>query len=245
MQGSGAPSTARQIRRVVLTFVGLAVVTACLTMLFLSMRAVMDIGGSCASGGPYVVARPCPEGVGWLFPLSIWLGIFALGLYVASDAHLPGPKLAVLAWPALFISLGWNFWEYGLNPPGQEGVVWSWILCGAMFVAMGGGPLIGAVDREAFRNVLWADGDPEGSSEATRRSPSEVARRTVSAASPRIRTHASATASTTPSATTGAGAGTEDLAEDLERLADLHTAGKLTDSEFRAAKARRIAGDGS
>ena len=35
---------------------------ACLTVLFLCMRSVMDIGGSCASGGPYEIANPCPAG---------------------------------------------------------------------------------------------------------------------------------------------------------------------------------------
>lgn len=32
---------------------------ACVIVMFLSMRAVMDIGGACASGGPYVPAQPC------------------------------------------------------------------------------------------------------------------------------------------------------------------------------------------
>ena len=51
------------------TFIGVAVVTMCLTVLFLCARAVMDVGGVCASGGPYVVASPCPKGVGWMTPV--------------------------------------------------------------------------------------------------------------------------------------------------------------------------------
>lgn len=230
-----SPGPARQVRRVALTFVGLTVVVACLTTLFLSMRAVMDIGGSCASGGPYEIANPCPQGVGWLLPISIWVGLIALGLYVAGVAHLPGPHLAALAWPALFLSLGWNFWEYGLDPPGGGDVVWSWILCGAMFVAMGAGPLIGAATPGSLRSLLWADADPEVVVDAKGSSRAALAaKRTASAARPRVRTATSPTA-----------VGTDDLAEDLERLADLHELGKLTDSEFRAAKARRITGDGS
>ena len=33
-----------------------------LTWTFFSMRAVMNVGGSCADGGPYVSAQPCPDG---------------------------------------------------------------------------------------------------------------------------------------------------------------------------------------
>ena len=29
--------------------------------------------------------------------------------------------LAAFAWPALFLSLGWNFFEFGFNPPGDVG----------------------------------------------------------------------------------------------------------------------------
>ena len=39
-------------RRMIGAFVGLVVLTASITLLFLGMRAVMDIGGMCAEGGP-------------------------------------------------------------------------------------------------------------------------------------------------------------------------------------------------
>ena len=59
------------------TFIGVAAVVACLTVLFYCMRAVMDIGGSCASGGPYVVARPCPS-----FMLLLPLAAIPVGIAV-------------------------------------------------------------------------------------------------------------------------------------------------------------------
>ncbi len=49
--------------RSLLTFVSLAGVSAGLTWMFLGMRSVMQIGGSCGSGGPYEIATPCPEGI--------------------------------------------------------------------------------------------------------------------------------------------------------------------------------------
>ena len=39
----------------------------------------MDIGGSCASGGPYQIATPCPAGVDVLLTLGIPLGIVSAG----------------------------------------------------------------------------------------------------------------------------------------------------------------------
>jgi hypothetical protein len=136
-----ADTTAALARRSVLCFVGMLGVTAALTVLFFSMRAVMDIGGSCASGNvPYAVSRPCPTGVPGLMIGSIFLGLLFLAVYALSAV---GPNLTLLAWPALFLSLGWNFLDYGVNPPdGSDHVVWGWLLCGVLFVLMGGLPLV-------------------------------------------------------------------------------------------------------
>jgi hypothetical protein len=129
------------VRRSVVCFIGMLGIAAALTVLFFSMRAVMDIGGSCASGNvPYAITRPCPSGVPGLMVGSIFLGLAFLGLYAFNAV---GPNLTLLAWPALFLSLGWNFLDYGVNPPdGSDGVVWGWLLCGVIFVLMGGVPLI-------------------------------------------------------------------------------------------------------
>ena len=59
---------------VVLYAVGVAGLAMCLTLVFLAMRAVMDVGGFCAEGGPYVIETHCPEGV----PLVLIGGIFGL-----------------------------------------------------------------------------------------------------------------------------------------------------------------------
>lgn len=128
-------------RRSILTFVGAAGVAIGMTLLFYGMRSVMDIGGSCASGNvPFEIARPCPEGVGLVMVGGIFGGLFALGVYAW---NVVGPNLTMLAWPALFLSLGWNFLEYGFAPPdGFGGTAVGWIVCGVLFVLMGGGPLL-------------------------------------------------------------------------------------------------------
>src|SRR5690606_5344155 len=112
---AGASPTRVVVRKLVLTVVGVTLLVASLTVLFLGMRSVMEIGGACATGGPYVPRQPCPEGT-WLIPVSIFTGLAGTGLVVAGTFP-GGPKLWSLAWPALFISLGWNFLEYGVDPP--------------------------------------------------------------------------------------------------------------------------------
>jgi hypothetical protein len=100
---------------------------------FLSMRAVMVVGGSCADGGPYVSAQPCPSGAGFiglaipLMLLAAFVGSFAAG-------SLSAPNLLVPMWAGLFGSLGWNFLEYGVTTPG--GAVPGWIICGVVFWLM-------------------------------------------------------------------------------------------------------------
>ncbi len=218
---------AATLRRVVLMFGGLMIVATGLTLVFLSMRSVMDIGGTCASGGPYVVAQECPEGAAVLLPLGIIGGLLGVWMYAVSVARLPGPHLTLLTWSALFLSLGWNFWEYGLNPPdGSEGVVWGWIICGIVFVIMGAFPLFGLFNRDIGKQMLWADAPsnaPVDPYRDTRYRNTVGLSRQVVAPAP----------ADDP----------DSLAQALERLAELHRTGALTDEEFRAAK-QRVLEDG-
>ena len=116
----GASATAPlPLARVVGYLLGIAALAFCITLLWLGMRAVMDLGGFCASGGPYEIAVECPDAVIATTPLSIFGGFLAAGLIIWGAAGLPGAwmSLVFLAWPALFLSLGWNFLEYGFFPP--------------------------------------------------------------------------------------------------------------------------------
>lgn len=210
---------ATTVRRVALTFVGLAIVTTGLTVLFLSMRAVMDIGGYCASGGPYVIAQECPEGAAALMPLGVIGGLIGLWMYAVSVSKLPGPRLTLLTWSALFLSLGWNFWEYGLNPPdGSDGLVWGWIICGVVFVIMGGFPLLGLFNPDIAKQLLWADAPSGLPVDPYRDTPAPVTIRHVASPPPAF--------------------DSDSIPQALERLAELHRSGALTDEEFRAAKQR-------
>ena len=206
-----------------LYLLGIAGVAACLTLVFLSMRAVMDVGGFCAEGGPYEIETHCPQGTALLLPLSIFVGLGSAAIAGWKGAQIGGPfaGLVALAWPVLFISLGWNFLEYGLWPPGDEGgIVWGWLIPGIIFEAMGILPLLGLLpSRRAILGTATAD-----SPAAMRLARKRLLNDLVSHANER-----------------GWGA-QDDLVSKLERLATLREQGQISAEEFEAAKRAVIAG---
>ena len=239
---------------------------ACITLLFLGMRAVMDIGGACASGGPFVPVQPCPDGVPALMTIGV-LGLFAfggVGLWAGAKVGGAWAALPLLAWPGLFLSLGWNFLEYGIAPPGGEpGPAVGWLVCGVVFVLMGGVPLWIAIGA---RNELRGG---SGGAVASRYGMPTFSSRAGSIRAPGQSSSASSqvtitdrmddtagpepTATADPTAVGRAAAaapgptphapGDPDFVAALERIADLRRRGDLTSDEFEAAKRRLLAGD--
>ena len=141
------PGRLRASIGVAITLAGVAVG---MTSLYLGMRSVMEIGGACAEGGPFVPVRPCPQGVPVLIIGGIWGGLVFVGAYLWQTFKHQVPSLVGFAWPALFLSLGWNFLEFGVDPPGDGGLVWGWLVCAVLFILMGGLPLL-AVVRPTYR----------------------------------------------------------------------------------------------
>jgi len=128
--------------------VGMAGIAASITVVFLGMRSVLDVGGQCASGGPYDIAVPCPDGT-WTLPLAIFAGLGFAFLAGAAGARIGGiyGSMAGLAWVGLFCSLGFNFLQWGIAPPADPSVDSSgggiiFILLGVMFEVMGIVPLV-------------------------------------------------------------------------------------------------------
>ncbi len=134
--------------------IGMAGIAAAISIGFLAMRGVLDVGGSCASGGPYVIATPCPDGT-WLLPLAIFAGLGFAFLAAAGGTKIGGIYAVApgLAWVGLFCSFGFNFLQWGIAPPadpasdggGGPGLVF--ILIGLMFEVMGIVPVF---------TTLWA-----------------------------------------------------------------------------------------
>lgn len=147
----------------------LVAVSACIAVLFMGMRGVMDLGGWVASGGPYEIASPAPDWV-WIVPVSIVAGV-AFGGLNAAAWRAGGFTLLPFIWTALFFSLGWNFLEYEFRPPEGDGPVWGWVVCGVVFWIMalpalpsfyGGKYLFGRLGvTAAFQPLNAATGAPK------------------------------------------------------------------------------------
>jgi len=138
-------------RVVLLAAVGYGGMAMCLTLLFLGMRIVMDVGGSCGEGGPYVrAAPPCPDAA---LPATFGgiFGLFVFGaIATAYGSRIGGAWAAapLLGWVALFGSLGWNFVDYGLfNPPEEAGVEVGLVICGVLLWILAVGPLLLVLPR--------------------------------------------------------------------------------------------------
>ncbi|WP_110207184.1 hypothetical protein [Nocardioides daejeonensis] len=116
-----------------LVLVCVCVLATMITWAFRSMRAVMAVGGSCADGGPYVSAQPCPDGawmIGVAIPVSLLACIIGTGIAMAAGAR----ELFSLLWGGLFGALGWNFIDSGIRGSGGDKI--GGYLLGGMFWLM-------------------------------------------------------------------------------------------------------------
>lgn len=191
-------------------------VTGALTVLFLSMRGVMDVGGSCGSSGTGLPS--CPGHIAGLMPAAIWGGLIFAGLYVWQTVRHKVPSFVSLLWPALFLSLGYNFFDYGITNAGGAGL----FVVGVVFVLMGGVPLIWALPH-LFKVYVLGHLDAEPPLHVTTTGTAVNALKVLS----RI-----------PAARAKA-----DMTENLERLDQLHKQGALSDFEYAKAKDRVIRGE--
>jgi Short C-terminal domain len=222
------------VRATASVFATLTGLSCGLTLLYLGMRAVMDIGGGCASGGPYVPRVECPEGVPLLMMGGIWGGLIFVGLYLWSTSKHRVPTLVGFAWPALFLSLGWNFLDYGIDPPAGQGLVWGWLICAVVFALMGGLPLLVMV-----KPVLAQFGRRSGDAP-----PAKVVIPTKSKMKElRAASKPDAGGSQRFGSDPTPGGGGQDMVDALERLGALHESGALSDREFETAKRRVLQGE--
>jgi hypothetical protein len=235
----GALPTGVVVRKLIFTVVGVFLFAIGLTLLFKGMRSVMDVGGYCASGGAYEIRQECPSNV-WTIPVGIFVGLAGTGFVIAGTFR-GGPKLVALAWPALFLALGWNFLEYAFDPPPPDhGVVWGWLICGVVFVAMGGLPLVFVLLNAKL--ALWGKDSTEEKTATARATANAIARlaATRSRKPATFARYGDTTVTTADDTDIAAGDGDGDLVSDLERLAALHRSGQLTDDEYARAKDARL-----
>jgi hypothetical protein len=205
-------------------------------MLWLGMRAVMDIGGFCAEGGPFVIEHHCPKGVAAIMPLSIWGGVIAGGVYVWQTIKHKVPSLVWLFWPALFLSLGWNFLQYGVSPPGGGGLVWGWLVCGIVFALMGGVPLLVALPFMARAYTRHDDESAARPRPLAGMTPEVMRAAADTLSALRNLRKSGVLEQTMAEALQHQPGAEEDIVSRLERLDGLHRSGALTDTEYQAAK---------
>jgi hypothetical protein len=211
------------------TLLGLALFLAGLAAFEYSLYEIMQIG-TCASGGPYVSARPCPEGTAekaLLMPAGFILGTIGLIVYAfrgrrpgaGDDAR--GISAPLLGWCSIFVVTGVVALLAGYGPgadPDQP-ARWVGIFLAALFIPMGLAAVwvarLGRSTRRTVAPLLAAQRD------AVRPSP---AARPPTPVPPR------------PPTPSGG-----DAVDRLRKLGELRDSGVLSAAEFDAAKARILA----
>lgn len=262
--------TLRTILRWTGSLIGIGGTAMCLTLLSRSMRSVQQVGGTCASGNqPFQVSHPCPTGIEATLPLSIFGGlIFLLLFYLCVGER--GRPVALLSWSALFLSLGWNFLDYGFHiTVSGTGISGGFLASGIVFVIMGLVPLTWWLPRiwEALRSSPDEppDGPPSIPSFGTNVAFSTPANPTAGSGfssgtgtsswataptwgpTPAMQTPTVTTASlsSTSTSTASSGATSPNVATTLERLASLHRRRELSDTEYEDAKRKALGEQGS
>lgn len=144
------------MRYLVCTIVGLGLFGFGIAIFDGALYDLLKIG-TCASGGPYVSARPCPSGTeryilslfGGLLAVAVGLGIWAMrgrrpGV-AAGGRHGAVLGASLLGWCGLFLSAGIvclvAALRGGLGPGASTG---AWIVAG-IFIPMGLIPLLGVL----------------------------------------------------------------------------------------------------
>lgn len=224
---------------IALYLLGIVGLAASLTIIWLSMRAVLDIGGFCAEGGPYDIAHHCPQGVGLLLTLFIFVGLGSAGLMAWKGVVLGPPYdgLVTLAWPALFISLGFNFLQYGFFPPeGMTGLQFGWLIPGVLFVIMGAAPLVGYMPGGKRRKSKSDTPLLDMAAETDEHQHDELADERSQLLADMVQEAQHRSDAKTPVQPEPTTAEDSDLVGQLERLSALHGAGSLSDDEFQRAK---------
>ena len=209
-----------------LCLAGVAGIAAGITLLALDGRALMDIGGFCAEGGPYVIATHCPHNSDVIFLLG-FLGGGAAILLAASKSSaigVGGGTVFLLAFAAAFGVIGLESIVGGLDPPGDEpGWAWGWLIMGSIFVAAALVPLLLlALSARYLSPGLDAAGGTPGEAPAGAHDLS--------------RDGAAGAGLIAEARGVGPGGPGRDLVEDLEGLARLRDRGLLTEDEYTRAK---------
>ena len=223
----------RRATRAALLIAGLLLFGAGLALACWGVYSVTRIG-TCASGGPYVSARPCPEGTGTkalAIVAGTFIGLAGLACAIAAGVRRGGPGRSAIGvltvmWSLTFLGLAGACALAAFGPdaqPDNDGARIAAIVLLVVFVPRALIPLIGlpllSRSSRREREGQAAQAVPLGAPSTARR------------ASP-----------TTPVVPLGPGlpAPARDPVDQLERLTRLRDAGAIDAREFERLKAQII-----
>jgi hypothetical protein len=231
------------VRYFLCTLIGLALLVASCVAIAYSVYQLLQIG-TCASGGPYQVARECPEGTerfAFAIPVAVLTLLIGTGVYSlrgrapGSDRDPRPGQGMVLLWLGLFLGIAfacfWGVWGPDANP-GPGGKLGG-LIVGFLFVPMGiGGALmfwfLGPSTSGGLKSVGMGAGDLW---RLTRAATSGDVAKVMEASGAK-------TATTPTSATPAEGGG--DAVSEIERADRLRREGAITDAEFERIKKRAL-----
>jgi hypothetical protein len=125
----------------------------CITLIQLTHRAIMDLGGFVASGGPYAITHPAPDWT-WIWPVA-FIGVWVFAIAQAFFANKARAfNLLAATWCVMFLWAGISFLQYGFDPPGGGGLAWGWIVAGVTFTLTGLVPVLAIWGSEAVRSLV-------------------------------------------------------------------------------------------
>jgi hypothetical protein len=211
------------VRYWVRTLIGLAIAGASIVLVDWGIYHLVRTG-TCASGGPYVSARPCPPGTGGhILGLigGIFGGLIGIGVYATrgSRGQASTIGLGLIMWSLLFITLAGSTALAAFGPANNDnaGARTAAIVLGVIFVPMGLAPLPLAIGARGKR--------------ATALAPS------FTAAAPSFTPPATAWAP--PSAAARVDDDDDPLAK-IAKLGELRDQGLITPEEFETQKQRLL-----
>jgi hypothetical protein len=180
--------------------------------------------GTCASGGPYVSARPCPPGTGeHILALmgGIFGGLFGVGIWAARGQRGPSSRIGLgpVMWSLLFLTLAASvaYAAYGPGNNHSSGAHTAAIVLAVVFVPMGLAPL----------PLLFRGRDASGTGGSTF-GPSPGFSPVMPAAPPPNPAHRMP------------GGGEEDPLDKIAKLGELRDRGIVTAEEFEQQKKRLL-----
>lgn len=101
-----------------------------ITWLLAGAQAVANVGGYCASGGPYAITTPCPENSTALILVGMFGSTFVALAGTVAALSVGAPNLVVPHWTFTLGGLSVQFLVDGITNDG--GLVWGWIVGGGL-----------------------------------------------------------------------------------------------------------------